>query len=275
MNEAGIPAAPVPPDSPGARLRAERERRGLTIQQVVEDLHVEARLVLAMEAGNTAAFDAPVYARGFLRKYAEYLGLPADDIIARLLPLAADPPTQVAAAAVSSVDRDRARLYRLVSLAGAALLIAGCLIWLYKRPFTPRHPAAPAVIAPTAPATPKERVEQESASPAQPTALAEAAPAETVPHAQAPRSGPGDELTLSFDEDCWVEVYGPDGQRLLYDLALKGETRTVPGPGPWRILFGNVNSAHVSIDGRPVTLKHLHRNGTTTHFQLAADGVIS
>ena len=58
----------------GARLRAAREQRGLTLLQAAEKLHVDARTLEALESEDFAALGADVYVRGHLRRYAEVLG---------------------------------------------------------------------------------------------------------------------------------------------------------------------------------------------------------
>src|SRR5579863_7706310 len=58
----------------GARLRAARERTGLTVLAAAEKLHVDARVLEALEAEDFAALGADVYVRGHLRHYAELLG---------------------------------------------------------------------------------------------------------------------------------------------------------------------------------------------------------
>jgi cytoskeletal protein RodZ len=68
--------------SPGARLRAAREARGLSIQDVAERLRLNAALVLAMEQDRLALLGAPVYARGHLRNYAVLVGAPEQEIMA-------------------------------------------------------------------------------------------------------------------------------------------------------------------------------------------------
>ena len=62
--------------SPGARLRAAREARGLSIEDVAERLRLNAALVLAMEEDRLALLGAPVFARGHLRNYAVLVGAP-------------------------------------------------------------------------------------------------------------------------------------------------------------------------------------------------------
>ena len=51
----------------GARLRAGREKLGLTVLQVAERIHTDAKIVEAIEAENFDALGAPVYARGHIR----------------------------------------------------------------------------------------------------------------------------------------------------------------------------------------------------------------
>ena len=55
----------------GSRLRAAREKKGLTLLQAAERMHVDSRILESLEAEDFAALGAPVYARGHLRHYAE------------------------------------------------------------------------------------------------------------------------------------------------------------------------------------------------------------
>jgi len=68
--------------SPGARLRAAREARGLSIEDVAERLRLSAALVLAMEQDRLALLGPPVFARGHLRNYAVLVGAPEQEIMA-------------------------------------------------------------------------------------------------------------------------------------------------------------------------------------------------
>lgn len=68
--------------SAGARLRAARESRGLSIEDVAERLRLNASLVLAMEQDRFALLGPPVFARGHLRNYAVLVGAPEQEIMA-------------------------------------------------------------------------------------------------------------------------------------------------------------------------------------------------
>jgi len=70
----------------GTRLRAAREKKGLTLLQAAERMHVDARILEWLEAENFAALGAPVYARGHLKHYAELV----DESPAQLQALYAD-----------------------------------------------------------------------------------------------------------------------------------------------------------------------------------------
>ena len=64
-------------------LQRARQARGLTLQEVERDTRISCRYLEALENENFGLLPAPVYARGFLRTYARYLGLEP----ANLLPL--------------------------------------------------------------------------------------------------------------------------------------------------------------------------------------------
>src|ERR1700748_1210970 len=65
----------------GARLRAGREKMGLTVLQVAERIHTDPKIVEAIEVENFSVLGAPVYARGHIRHYAELVGESAPDLI--------------------------------------------------------------------------------------------------------------------------------------------------------------------------------------------------
>ena len=65
----------------GARLRAGREKLGLTVLQVAERIHTDPRIVDAIEAENYEALGAPVYARGHIRHYADLVGESANELV--------------------------------------------------------------------------------------------------------------------------------------------------------------------------------------------------
>jgi cytoskeletal protein RodZ len=59
----------------GSALREARERKGLSFPQVEEDTKIRARYIRALEEEAFGILPGATYTKGFLRAYADYLGL--------------------------------------------------------------------------------------------------------------------------------------------------------------------------------------------------------
>ena len=70
-------------DSLGVWLRRSREVRRVDLEDAVRALRIRLRYLQALEMGDYEALPGPIQARGFLRNYARYLGLPAEEALAR------------------------------------------------------------------------------------------------------------------------------------------------------------------------------------------------
>ena len=66
----------------GQMLRQERERRDIPLDRIEEATRIRAAQLRAIEDDRLEALPAEAYARGFVRTYAEYLGLNGDDVVA-------------------------------------------------------------------------------------------------------------------------------------------------------------------------------------------------
>ncbi|MBH77468.1 MAG: hypothetical protein CL897_04480 [Dehalococcoidia bacterium] len=67
----------------GERLIGAREERGLTLEDAERDTRISRRYLQALEDERFDIIPAPVYARGFLRSYSQYLGLETAGLLAR------------------------------------------------------------------------------------------------------------------------------------------------------------------------------------------------
>ena len=66
----------------GQLLRQEREQRDIPLDQIEQATRIRAAQLRAIEDDRLEALPAEAYARGFVRTYAEYLGLNGDDVVA-------------------------------------------------------------------------------------------------------------------------------------------------------------------------------------------------
>lgn len=67
----------------GEQLIEAREERGLTLDSAERDTRISRRYLQALEDERFDIIPAPVYARGFLRSYSQYLGLDSGRLLAR------------------------------------------------------------------------------------------------------------------------------------------------------------------------------------------------
>jgi cytoskeletal protein RodZ len=74
-----IDATPAP--SVGEVLLTARERKGVDLHRAERDTKIRAKHLAALESGDYTELPGSVYTRGFLRNYAAYLGLDADEVL--------------------------------------------------------------------------------------------------------------------------------------------------------------------------------------------------
>lgn len=79
----------------GAALRVEREKRGLDLEDAANKLKISARLLRALEEGDDQSLPPLAYTKGFIRSYASYVGLSAEEVSEALgaLEAATEPTT--------------------------------------------------------------------------------------------------------------------------------------------------------------------------------------
>ncbi len=66
----------------GQALRAERERKYLSVEDVADGLKISSRVLRAIEAGDAASLPHAVYVRGFVAAYGKFLELDVQELLA-------------------------------------------------------------------------------------------------------------------------------------------------------------------------------------------------
>ena len=267
MDETAVPAPPAAPRSIGERLRAGRERSGLSIAAAAEKLHLDPKVIEALEADRFAELGASVYVRGHLRRYGDFVGEPGVELVNSYSARDARPPppdlTQIPHAERRADPR---RLVTpLVGLGCAAVLLVA--IW-WVLAGSRSGSVDSASVMPTPLVQPGDPVNANTASgAATPVALSSSTPvnpANKVPVAAAPAADstaaqpkrdenlPVRETRLKLDltNDSWIEVYDSRDKKLFYDVASAGSIQTVSGRGPLRVVLGNAAGVTVEVDGQ-------------------------
>ena len=269
----------------GERLAEARLKREISIHEVATVLHLDEPKVRALEQNAFELLGAPVFAKGYLRKYAELVGIPIDAILAdyyRLNRSAAAPPI---VGSRGNLPRDIspgpwiAGLLAIVLAAGAAWWwLTGGSEWFDNRTrpatLTPLSrdrdvEPPPSTAAETEPAN-GEIPDEEAAA----TDLAETPPVdEPSPEtaAEPPQTtGPAEVLlSLSFSGDCWTEVTDAAGERLYFGLGTAGRAITVTGEPPLQVLVGNSANVRLTVNGSDYPIPRSARRGDTARLTIA------
>jgi cytoskeleton protein RodZ len=273
-------------ESIGPRLARHREGRGLTLEAAAAKLHCDVAILRALETERFGEIGARVFVQGHLRRYAEFLGAPADELLAEWARRGAaqtDPDlTRVPRAPARVVD-PQAWARRLGSLA-AALVIAVAAWWILKgggvATPVPSVPAAMPSAAVATPAVNMSTMVPPVASDPVAAAQVEAVPIAAVPIAAVPVAsasvpaaatqvaGRRSIVLTAGAADSWVEVYDATGRRLYFDLVRRGSRATAEGAAPLRVLVGRADTMALEIDGRGVTIPAELLRNATAHFTI-------
>ncbi len=65
----------------GDALRRERERRGISLEQVAESTKISATVMASLERGDLSRWPTGLFRRAFVRAYSEAVGLPAEQLV--------------------------------------------------------------------------------------------------------------------------------------------------------------------------------------------------
>ena len=201
----------------GQRLRKERESRDVTLRELSDATRIGKRYLEALESNDFDALPGAVFAKGYIRNYAEHLGLDPEPLIADYLrerqalgggddaedeqakqEAAQAVLSQLAAAHGISPASSRRRAW----LFGGSLLVviaAAALGWLFLGPSGPEPEKSVATAAPVvaaaepepSPPAPVPRAEPEPSPPA-PVTRAEPTPETTSAIVATPALAPPD-----------------------------------------------------------------------------------
>ena len=236
----------------GDLLRRERERQNLSIKDIEKATSIRALYIDAIEKGEYKTLPGEVYAKGFVRNYANYLKLNANEIVSGFNE-EMHPQEEMHEAAESSFaedarqaqpaqgSREEYRGPKITSLESYpmekkshgvrnALMVAAAV-------FVVAFAALIAFGGDEEPSAPAPRAKTQTQQGQKQT---EAAP---KPAAD------GVEMKLSFTDRCWTEVV-VDGKTEFEGTAEKGKVLTLKGKDKVRITAGNAGALNYSLNGK-------------------------
>jgi cytoskeletal protein RodZ len=218
----------------GEILRAEREKKGISVKDVETATSIRSLYLQAIEEGNYKILPGEVYLKGFIRNYANFLGLDGQEMVNMyrqslapdIPPVVADtdpvPPNKRQAGSSSAV-KWIAALLGVLLLAGVAWLTMS----MWDSPTPPGQPVKPVPQAQNpAPVSP-----QTTPAPATP------ATSKIV-------------LIAKFTGESWTLV-NADGKDIYEGIPKIGESLTWTANNKITIKLGNAAAVNLTFNGQP------------------------
>lgn len=262
-------------ESLGQRLRAAREAKGVSLDEVERTTRIRAKFLDAFEQDDFSGLPSETQARGFLRNYAEYLGLEAGELLSnfdsarrRKIKLGPTQPRRVTPttppngskaaplpprpAPTENVGRAPQILSRrprwlspdLLFAIAVSLVIVILLVWAIGQ-LTPGLTAAP---TPTLSLIiPGQTLAPTAVSGATPTSALEATPTLALPTPLPEYVGVN--ISLRAEQSTWVSVKVDGVEQFVGQLAA-GEIKDFVGQGVVEIATGNGLGTRVIWNGR-------------------------
>ena len=267
-----------PPLGPGKALAQARTDLGLSREDVARQLHLKPPLVIALENDNYESLPGATYVRGYLRSYAQLLGLPAEPILEAHARLVGDPqPLALPSLSPPPQVTSGHRHIKLTTYLVASIVVGLALLWWQGSNNLPTPeiarmdkgapaqtdalmgPPSTGKAAPAAALTNADNADMNTPTPLSgTTAVASPTPMPTPARAQ---------LSLYVEQESWIEVRDGQQNRLLYESFPAGRTMMLEGMAPLYVFLGNANGVRVEFDGKPFDLTP-HKRGQVARFVL-------
>jgi cytoskeletal protein RodZ len=270
----------------GAYLRWKRKEKGKSLDDVVKETRLRVEILRAMEEGDIHSLPAPVYARGMVKLYLEYLDsselLPQYEEFLRIgekgtlsgAPFAKPPVTR------GFKRRDNRWIVILLAL---AVVVAGYLLWQQKGTL------GNAIDRKVQQATVEAQIQEKEIPPASasltpvagvevpsPEANSESDDLSWLPGHEAKPGSPAAvglrQLEIFASEPCWIQVTR-GGQSLFRGTMKKGETRVFSSETDIQVRYGKPFAVKVRWLGKDLGRPSSQQKVVTILYK--ADGSFS
>jgi cytoskeleton protein RodZ len=273
----------------GEKLKLEREKRKITLEQISTSTKIGTRMLQALEEDKFNQLPGGIFNKGFVRAYSRFVGLDEDQIIAEYLEASGDaPPVSTEIAAREDGARENAENVRRLEASAdsparhlpwglfAALLLVIALalsLWSHRRREEARQSVRPAPTTATtqlsggssengAAGSPSAGSPGSGLQPAPTPASASSGKASSVapniPQGLAPKNllaatpaaTPG-EFTVLIEarEESWISITA-DGKTVPSELLAAGSERAIRGRKEIIVKAGNAGGVDFQFNGK-------------------------
>jgi cytoskeleton protein RodZ len=255
----------------GASFKKARESRGVSLDQIAAETRISTRFLVAIENEEFNLLPGGIFNRGFVRSYAEKIGLDPDQAVAEYERLAQvrEPAAETTVAPAAQERKSERNLYP-VAIGGLLLVILIFYVVTRETSNTAQTastpPTPPPVASVSAPAA------TQPAQPAQPpsTPPETSAAAPEPPPAPAPVAEP---LRIDMDvkEPTWIKVEVDGNPVNPGELLEPGMTRHFAAQKSIFLTIGNASGLALKINDMPT--KNLGKPGQVRELHITPENI--
>ena len=229
----------------GEILRRTRVHYARSIEEVEAALRIQAKQIHAIEVGDTDALPARVYALGFVRSYAEYLGLDGDKIVN--LFKAQTGTTTPKPDIKKKVPTAQSNNPPVGIVVGLLVLICALMIGFLSLNASEEKAINEPEVVPEVPKELRKAALEEKQTP-EPAPEPEPEPEPTPQPVVEKQEG----IVLKLVQNSWVEIRDKNNRKLISRVLKEGDQYFVPERLGLTISIGNAGGVEIQVDGEPL-----------------------
>jgi cytoskeletal protein RodZ len=265
----------------GEKLKLEREKRKITLEQISVSTKIGTRMLQALEEDKFNQLPGGIFNKGFVRAYSRCVGLDEDQTVADYLQASGDaPPVSTEIAAREDGAREDAENVRRLEasadaparqlpwgLFAALLLVIALALSLWSRrqleharqllrptPTTATAQFPAARLSGKVPGKDSGAGSPTSGSPTRESASSVAPKTPQDLSAAAPAAAPGEfTVVIQAREDSWISITA-DGSTVSSELLAAGSERAIRGRKEIIVKAGNVGGVDFRFNGKKLNI---------------------
>lgn len=251
------------PVNPGEILCRARKEKGLTAEEVMLHLGITKHVLNALEHDEYDSLPAPMYVKGYIRRYCSILGIPESELLvgfdARMVELGLGQKEP----SIRLEGPNNKKPIWLVVIPTVLMVLLAIVLWIFlsgpDTAMTNIELMDDTALLTSVTESVKLKLpliitdsEDESSN----TSIVEkSVVTKSKPSHIEPSLAPGNEiLRINVVQQSWIEILDAQGDILLADLKAPGYQGEVSGLAPFEIILGNAPGVELSYNGERVSV---------------------